>query len=361
MPNPTSVFTTTQLLAAVKQLTPATSFLSKRYFPTDAGSIFSTEYVLVEYKDGTLSIAPHVTPGNTSLNLARPGYDAWSYKPPMAKVRRVLTIDDLQQKGFGEALYSNLTPQQRAAQYTAEDLAEMDERLVRTEEMMCARVMQDNALTVDVYADNLEDKQTETMNFFTGRNNAVYTPSNGWDNGGADILGDLNIMAQMLIQTGQPAVDLVVGAAVASAIVNNNQIAGMLDNRRYEMGGIAPDELGDGAYLLGRLNAYGPTLNIIAYPMMYTDLQGNTRPYIDDNKVVMTYPGAGRMLYGAITQIDEEGGEPVTHAERRVPKFIGDVRTDVREYRLASRPLPIVVQKDCFISATVLTNGSEME
>lgn len=355
MPNPTSVFTTNQLLAAVKQLTPATSFLAKRYFPTDAASIFATEYVLVEYKDGTLSIAPHVTPGNTSLNLTRPGYDAWSYKPPMAKVRRVLTIDDLQQKGFGEALYSNLTPQQRAAQYTAEDLAEMDERLVRTEEMMCARVMQDNALTVDVYADNLTTKQTETLNFFTDSNKAVYTPATKWNDLDANILGDLNIMAQMLIQTGQPAADLVVGAAVASAITNNQQVFQMLDNRRYELGGIAPEDLGDGAYLIGRLNAYGPTLNIIAYPMMYTDMQGETRPYIDDDKVVMTYPGAGRMLYGAITQIDEEGGEPVTHAERRVPKFIGDVKTDVREYRLASRPLPIVVQKNCFISASVLS------
>lgn len=351
----TSVFNTQQLIAAVKELVPATSFLTKRYFPTDAGSVFATESVLIEYKDGTKAIAPHVTPGNTSLNLERPGYDAWSYKPPMVKVRRVLTVDDLQQKGFGEALYSNLTPQQRAAQYTAEDLIEMDERIVRTEEAMCAQVMQTNSITVDVYADNLDRKQTETVNFYTGANNAVYTPTVKWGESGAKILDDLYTMAQMLIQRGQPAVDLVVGASVASALVNNQSIRDLLDNRRYEMGGVAPEELDEGAYLIGQLNAYGPTLNIIAYPMTYTDLDGTTKSYIDDKKAILTYPGAGRMVYGAITQIDAEGGEPVTHAERRVPKFIGDVKTDVREYRLAARPLPIVVQKDCFISASVLS------
>lgn len=353
--NPFHAFTTNQLLMAVKQMVPATSFLTKRYFPTDAGSTFATEYVMVEYKDGTKKIAPHVTPGNTSLNLERPGYDAWTYKPPMVKVRRVLTIDDLNTKGFGEALYSEMTPEQRAAYYTTEDLAEMDERIVRTEEAMCAQVMQNNSITVDVYADNLDKKQTETVNYYTGTNNAVYTPTTKWDQSGAKILDDLYAMTQILIQKGQPAVDLVVGASVASTLINNSTIRDLLDNRRYELGGIAPEDLDEGAYLLGRLNCYGPTLNIIAYPMTYTDLAGTSHKYIDDKKVILTYPGAGRMIYGAITQIDEDGGMPTTHAERRVPKYIGDAKTDIREYRLASRPLPIVVQKDCFIASTVLS------
>lgn len=351
---PASIFDTHILLAAVRAQIPATSFLTKRYFPTKAGDVFATTDVLIEYKDGTKKIAPHVTPGNTSLNLERPGYDAWRYNPPMMKVRRTLTVDDLQKKGFGEAIESLKTPAEREAYYTAEDLRDMDEMITRGEEAMCSQVMQKNAITVDIYASNLSEKQTETVNFYADTNDAVYTPTTKWDSDGAMILDDLYAMSQMLIQTGQPAVDLVVGASVASALIGNTTIREMLDNRRYDLGGIKPEDLTDGAYMLGTINCFGPSLNVIAYPMTYTDLSGAEKNYIDDKVAVLTYPGAGRMLYGAVTQLEDSDGQMHTYAERRVPKFVPQALTDTREIMMTSRPLPVVNHKNCFIAATVI-------
>lgn len=43
------IYKTKTMLAAVRQMTPVTSFLRDRYFPTGSGDMFPTEEVLVEY------------------------------------------------------------------------------------------------------------------------------------------------------------------------------------------------------------------------------------------------------------------------------------------------------------------------
>ena len=62
---PFNFFDTHNLLMAVEQLTPPTTFLRDRYFPTNAASdIFSTNDVLVEYKDGSKRVASVKPPDN---------------------------------------------------------------------------------------------------------------------------------------------------------------------------------------------------------------------------------------------------------------------------------------------------------
>ena len=57
------ILNTHSLLMAVEQLTPAKTFLRDRYFPTNtATDVFSTEDVLVDYKDGSKRLAPFVAP-----------------------------------------------------------------------------------------------------------------------------------------------------------------------------------------------------------------------------------------------------------------------------------------------------------
>ena len=42
------IYETTTMIASVEMMTPVTSFLRDRYFPTGDGDIFPTEEVLVE-------------------------------------------------------------------------------------------------------------------------------------------------------------------------------------------------------------------------------------------------------------------------------------------------------------------------
>ena len=105
---PLNIYSTHYLLAAIKELTPPTTFLRDRYFPTnDATDIFETEDVLIEYKDGNKKVAPFVSPRKGGVTIHRDGSYMVRYTPPFVAPRRTLTIDELKVRGFGEALMSN--------------------------------------------------------------------------------------------------------------------------------------------------------------------------------------------------------------------------------------------------------------
>ena len=350
---PLDIFRTHALIASIETLTPPTTFLRDRYFPTGSGDIFSTEDVIIEYKDGSRKLAPFVVPRENGILIERGGYNASAFKPLTIAPKRNVTADDLAVRGFGEALYSEMTPQQRAAALITRDLLELDELVTRREEQMCAEVMTTNALTMTEYADNLEKGQEKHIQFYEGVNNAIYTPSANWDADGANILGDLYEMAMMLRERGLAAQDVLIGSDVAAAIISNPTMQTLLDNRRFELGTIKPGELTGGAALLGVLNAYGVQLNLITYPETYDLGDGTMAPYIPANKIIVTAPAAGRTLYGAITQ-KEDNGEFYTYAKKRVPRVISIPGVDVRELALRSRPLPVVNARNAFIAADVL-------
>ena len=142
---PFNFYDTHTLLMAVQQLTPAATFLRDRYFPTnDASDIFATDDVLVELRDGSKKLAPVVAPRKGGVTVLRAGYNMERYAPPFVAPRRVLTLDELRKRGFGEALYSQLTPEQRQQTLILRDADELGELITNREEAMAAETMLTN-------------------------------------------------------------------------------------------------------------------------------------------------------------------------------------------------------------------------
>lgn len=132
---PFNFYETHTLLMAVQQLTPATTFLRDRYFPTnDASDVFATDDVLVEYRDGSKKLAPFVAPRKGGVTILRNGYHMERYTPPFVAPKRSLSADDLKKRGFGEALYTQLTPEQRQQTLILKDADELGEFITRREE-----------------------------------------------------------------------------------------------------------------------------------------------------------------------------------------------------------------------------------
>ena len=133
---PFNFYETHTLLMAVQQLTPATTFLRDRYFPTnDASDVFATDDVLVEYRDGSKKLAPFVAPRKGGVTILRNGYHMERYTPPFVAPKRSLSADDLKKRGFGEALYTQLTPEQRQQTLILKDADELGEFITRREEV----------------------------------------------------------------------------------------------------------------------------------------------------------------------------------------------------------------------------------
>jgi len=346
------------LLAAIEQNThKASSFLRDRYFPTnDATDIFTTNEVLVEYKSGNKKLAPFVTPRKNGKVVFRDGYDTKSYAPANIAPKRPITIDDLKRKGFGEALFSQMTPEERQTALVLLDSQELDEMIARREEAMAAELLTTNGIVMKHYADKGDEYEEKEIRFYNGVSDPTeYTVSTPWGSASADIVKDLYAMILALTEAGCDASELVVGSDVAQAIINNDSIQKLLDIRNYNVGTVEPIALPTGAARLCRLNIYGNELDILTYNQTYENEAGIIVPYIAADQIVLTSPNAGRTAYGAISQVEQTDGEMHTYAGKRVPHYVADADSNSRSLTLTSAPLMMPNKKNAWIHADVLS------
>ncbi len=351
------IFRTHTLLRAVRQIPPLTTFLRDRYFPTnDAADVFATDDVLVEYKDGKKRLAPFVAPRKGGMTIMRDGYTVERYTPPFIAPRRVLTIDELNKRGFGEALYSTLTPDQRQAALILQDADEMGEMITRREEAMAAELLRTNGYIMKHYADDLSKYDEKEIRFYEDASNpAAYNVTNDWDESGAAIIDDIAAMARLLTARGLPATDLLVAPDVADAILADATIQKLLDIRNYHIGSVEPVELPAGAARVAVLNIKGRMISVYSYDETYEDDDGNTVQYIPAGYAILTAPAAGRTLYGAVSQVEQSDGLFHTYTGRRVPKYISSAEGNTRTLTLTSCPLLIPNNKNAWITAQVIS------
>lgn len=356
------------LLAMQYEIEPAPSFIRDTYFPTNpATDVFSTVKVIIDYQDGNRRIAPFITKG--SLDDPRPGFYSDELEPARIAPSRNLTVDQLNKRGYGEAVFSRVSPADRAAIHTMNDMTDLTNQIIRTIEVMGANCMLDNGYTCR-YFDSKGNFIEDVNLTFNDTESAppVYTPGTPWDSSEAKIFGDLQAMVLMLKRNFCPAKDLIVGTGIGNLIMSNPIIQKHLDNRRYELGKFDPVLDGTGAAVLGILNVAGNLIRIIEYGEEYEKpIYGDDNkptgktvltPFIPSDRVVMTAPNAGRTLFGAVTQIDEGGGPHKTYAEPFVPKFRSDEDEDERRLRIVSKPLPVPNRKGCFVSASIFSEPS---
>lgn len=342
------------LLAAYEAIPAVPSFLKDRYFPTNAMTdVFVTDDVLVDYKDNGRKVAPFVSPVVGGVVITRSGFTTERFTPPLIAPQRTLSIDDLKKRGFGEAIFSGVSPAERKALITLRDLQDLDQMTTRREEIMAAETMINSKCVMKHVTADAGVTDDKEIKFYEGAVNPnQYIPTIGWDADGASILNDLQEMVKMLTVKGLPAEELVVAGDVADAIIHNEELQKLLDNNRMNLGGIAPLELPDGAAHIGTLNVYGKLIKIIAYTESYEADDGTITPYIPDGTVILTAPACGRGLYGAVTQLEWDG-EFYTYPGRRVPKYLPKPGENTRTLTLSSCPVLIPKNKGAWISAKV--------
>ena len=344
------IFKTHTMLMMVEGLNPLYTFLRDRYFPTnDATDVFATEDVLVEYRDGSKKLAPFVAPRKGGVAVLRKGYHVERYTPPYIAPKRTMTADDLQKRGFGEALYTKLTPAQRQGALMMKDFEDLDEMIHRREEAMAAETLLTNGCVMKHITDDPNKTDDQEIRFYDGENNpAQYTPEKDWDADDADILGDISTVCKELAAQGLPATDVIVASDVGDAILSNPKIQKLLDIKNIDIGGIKPEELPEGVVKLARLNCKGRIVDILQYDNTYTSDDDEDVPYISAGKAIVTAPGCGRTLYGAVTQVEQEDNLFHTYTGKRVPKFVGNAGSNTRELYLTSCPVCIPNHKNAW-------------
>ena len=327
------------LRGVIKKTIPLRTFFKTRFFNNSV--MFPTETVSFEFQEGKRRLAPYVNPRVGSEAMTRDGYDVRTYRTPLVAPERPITNDTLMQKMLGEQPYnSGVTPEERAAKIAAQDILDLQDAIWRREEQMCARVKQDGKLIIKGRGVN------QTVDY--GFNNIVTLAAAKRWAPTFDILGQLSDFSEELQKDGVNPDMLILGRDAAKALLDNEKIQTLLNNRRIEMGEIRPSELENGVNYLGRLVSIGVSLDLYAYSEWVpddTDLDadGNPRlkPIIDPETVIMqSSKEQNSMLYGAVTLIDS-GGSYVTHMEEYVPNSWFTQKPPQKFVSISSRPLPM--------------------
>ena len=328
-------------------LSPVSTFFRDRYFPTGAGDIYAADKVLVEYKDGDNDMAPFMVMGADPINVKREGYEIHDYSPTYVSQSRDLTADQLKQRGFGEAILSKSTEEERAAKLVSEDLALLERRFSRTEEYLCSQVMINNGFTIQEHLDETHTRTAELKYYDPLKgNDGVYTITQ-WGVGTtfADVCADIEAMCDALSERGLPAVDLVIGRKVRDFLLSMSDFRDLVNKQS----GIIVAEGGirqtlsqyQGVTFLGTINFNGYDLNVIVSNEQYSAVSGGSvvrTNYFPATSMMVTAPAAGHLMYAHIVHMDE-AGEIDTITGKRVPDLFVDRKKKKREIILESRPL----------------------
>ncbi|MEG1513797.1 MAG: major capsid protein [Clostridia bacterium] len=352
MPANLDFFSTYMLMAINEEIVPKQTFFHDRYFPTGAGDIFAADKVLTEYRDGDRKMAAFVAPRAGDIPVARRGYAIHEYQPAYIGISRDLTIDDLQKRGFGEALYPGSNKAERSARILLQDQMDLELRIARREEWMAVQTMINNACDMQEYVDADTMGEALRVQFYDAATDHTYTVANTWDSQNGDFFGDVKAMCRRLARRGLPSADLILGGDAADGICDIQKVRDLLDNKRMEYGSLDPKlTTYEGVAILGRLNFGGFMLNLIEVSESYTDNSNNDTLYFPAKSAMVTAPECGHMMYGQITQIDYGATTFSDYANKRVPKLIVDQEHDIRKLRIGTRPLAAPKTKSPYIYA----------
>jgi len=328
------------MMAIVEEIIPETSFFKDRYFPTTARDIFKADKVLVEYRKADRQMAAFVAPRAGDIPVDRRGYEIHEFAPPHILPSRLLTVDELNRRGFGEALLAKSTQAERAIRIILEDMSDLDNRIKRREEWMCAQTMITNGCEMQEYVDAKTKGELLRIQYYDATSDHEYTVANRWNSANGGFFGDVKAMCKALSKRGLQAADLILGSQAADAIIDIPKVRDLLDNRRMEFGAIAPNLTSyPGVATIGILNFGGFKLTLWEVDHEYVDDSGVAKPYFPPTSAMVTAPDCGHLMYGQITQIDFGSDAFSTYAGVRIPKLSVDQEKDIRKLRLGARPL----------------------
>jgi hypothetical protein len=349
MPIETSIYEPRTLERVVSRTPPVHTFFKSTFF--NRTKSFVTKSVDVDFKKGNRALAPFVHPSIGGETVPNTGYTTKSYTPPMVAPNKITTVDNLLERSAGENPFSGRSPAERAVEKLAEDFRELDERITRREEWMCATALITGKIPI------IGKGLNETIDFqFT---NKETLSSNKWSAATSDPIADLGRWRTKVQKEGFVNCDIcVMSVDAAAAFINNINVQKVLDVRAYDLAIIKPREMPNGLTYIGTIGKLG--LDIYQYAEWYLDDWTNPensteKPLVPEKTVALFATGAQySMYYGAITYLNSKTEAFITVEGNRVPQTWIARSPDHRFLQLASAPLPIPHETNSWFVATVL-------
>jgi hypothetical protein len=326
---PISLRSTRTMMKAFNQDKPAHTFLLNTFFPNVDTKV--TEKVDVDFKKGRRKMAPFVSPRKGGVVMKREGFVTKTYEIPKIAPERITTVDDINKRSMGESVYSLKTPEERAIKLIAKDLKELDTSITRREEWMCRSLMLDGKII-------MKGEGVEQEIDFELTQKETLAGEDSWSNPETCTpIDDLKSIRKKIIKaTGKAPSVVIMSSKAADKFIMSKQVKEYFDKRFIVLGKIEPSIRNEAVTFLGEIHALG--LELYSYDEWFINDEGIEEPIMPDDSVIVSQKGANKIIYGAVTQIEDN--DFVTFEGRRIPKNWVDGENEIKKLRITSRPLP---------------------
>ena len=306
------------LMQAMVRMNQPSSFLVDTFFPVVPATAVTSK-IAVEYRKGARKLAPFVIPGGNGVNTSRLGSKIDFYEPPMMGPRRVLGVDELMQRTFGEDIYSTKTPEQRANEILARDLVDLQNMVVNRKNKMAADILLTGQCQIDGYGADGKVTKTDVLKFEDWTQKLE--PTTKWDQANADIYGDLAEMSNSIQENAGIVPDVAIcGKNIMNYILGNEAIMKYIaipNANNLSMMSFQPRLRAPQIMYIGTIMSLN--LELYSYMETYVDENGQVQSFIGDDDVIIGITGRGKQLHGAVTLV--EGNSFKTYVGNYVPAY----------------------------------------
>lgn len=326
-----NLYKTRTMLEAIEHIPSNEQFLKDTF--CKRSKTFVTESFDIDFVKGKKKLAPFVAKYKNGVMVERNQITTKNYTPEKIQPMRTLTVETLEQRMAGEAVYSNKKPADRKAALLAKDLKELTDFVKRREEWMIAQILTTGSFSAPV----MDDKGVfDTVGFDYGHTQRI---SKSWaDPETSKPLDDLQSMYDTVGDgCGEYPTTVLLGAGALKDFMASKQVLEAFDKKHFIVGMIEPSIKSKHVQYIGKL--LRPNVEIYTYAESYVNDEGETAKFIPDNTVVVACDDIFEMEYGAVTQMENK--EHHTYEGELVPKYWVNEGDDVANIRVTSKPIPV--------------------
>lgn len=326
-----NIYKTRTMLGAIKHIPSNEQFLMDTF--CKRSRTFATESFDIDFVKGKKKLAPFVAKYKNGVMVERNQITTKNYAPEKIQPMRPITVETLEQRLAGEAVYSDRTPADRKSELLADDLRELKDIVDRRKEWMVAQALTTGGFSAPVMAD---DGVYDTVNFDYGH---TQKESKSWANAETSTpLDDLQDMYDLVGEgCGEYPTHVIMGADAIKKFMASKQVLEAMDKKHFIIGMIEPSVKSKHVQFIGKL--LRPNVEIYTYAESYVADNGEVAKFIPANTVVVACDDIFEMEYGAVTQM--ENGDFQTYAGELVPKYWVNEGDDVANVRVTSKPIPV--------------------
>lgn len=310
--------TKTRLIKAYNQMAAPVMFFAG-FFLSPPENFHATEEVEIDIVRSDEDISIVIQDLNTGYRMNSDDlYTSKGFKPPIHKEAISINSFDLLKRNPGENPFGDTDFRANLISRMFSGMTKVERKIRRAIELQASQVMQTGVVT-------LTDINGAALYALDFKPKATHFPTAGtaWNAAGADPLGDISALAEVIRNDGlEDPNQLIFGINAFEAFISNEAVLKRFDNRRMDLGTIVPMEMrGNGGSFRGIVEIGNYRYDVWTYGGRYKDPQTSNKVQFMAPEKVIVRSGQGRMdaTFGAIPNIGSLMGAQATQLLPELP------------------------------------------